>query len=295
MILPIEPYLIELVQRMQQHGIPLTVAGGLGIYLKHRWVLERLEAGQHKPLLMDIPDARATDDIDAFFGLEVYLQPTRTDFREILRELGYQPIVDYLIFEKAVAGEPARKLGLDLLSPLRNDGRLKVDKPTGPGKLRRMGPIDNRSSPPEQRLHAFATPEAFAIEELPQTLPLLGLTPHGESFEGEVRVPHPFASLCMKIQAAADYERASPADRKPRGQKHAQDVYLLLAMLDEREWHECLQLRARFATLPELHAIQAAVRELFAEPGRAACVTIGRITPTAELERFCTLLAELLA
>lgn len=217
MTLPIEPYLIELVQRMQQHGIPLTVAGGLGIYLKHRWVLERLEAGQHKPLLMDIPDARATDDIDAFFGLEVYLQPTRTDFREILRELGYRPIVDYLIFEKPVPDEPARKLGLDLLSPLRNDERLKVDKPTAPGKLRRMGPTDNRSSPPEQRLHAFATPEAFAIDELPQTLPLLGLTPHGEPFEGEVQIPrHAHGRARALLHAAHGAARVT----------HSQDVQI---------------------------------------------------------------------
>jgi hypothetical protein len=293
MILPIEPYLIELVQRMQQRGISLTVAGGLGIYLKHRWVLQQIETGHRTPPLMDIPDARATEDIDAFFGLEVYLQPTRADLREILRELGYKPCTDYLMFEKTLSGDPERKISLDLLSPLTDDSRIKIDKPTKPGKLRRFGPKDNRNSPPEQRLHAYATPEAFAIDELPRTLPLRGNTPLGEPYEGDVRVPHPFASLCMKIQAAADYEHATPIERNPRGQKHAPDVYLVLAMLNETEWDECSHLCEQFSDHPELESIRAAVEKLFTDPRQPACVTIGRTTPAADLGRFSELITEL--
>jgi hypothetical protein len=291
--LPIEPYLIELIERMERDGISLILAGGLGIYLKHRWVLEQLEAGRRKSLFDVVPDARATDDIDAFFQLQVYFQPTRSEFRQSLTELGYRPYLDYLIFEKPLPDDGERKIGLDLLAPLSDDPRLKADKPGKPGKLRRLGPVDNKQSPPDERLHAFATPEAFAIEESPQTLPLVGRNPDGVPYDGMVRIPHPFASLCMKIKAAADFERAPVSERKPRAEKHAQDVYLLLALLDEQEWNECNEIRDRFSNHSELRSISEAVTELFAAPDLDGCVTIARNTRDADLRRLSEVIREL--
>jgi hypothetical protein len=291
--LPIEPYLIELIQRMDTENIAVTIAGGLGIYLKHRWVQEQVKSGLRKNLFAEIPDARATDDIDAFFQLEVYFQPTRSEFRRVLAELGYHPSVNYLIFEKPLSDGSDHTVGLDLLAPIVVDPRLKADKPGKPGKLRRLGPIDNKDSPPHEQLHAFATPEAFAIEERPQALPLRGRTPAGDPYDGHVRIPHPFASLCMKIKAAADFEHAPLSERKPRAEKHARDVYLLLAMLDEREWNECNELREQFSAHPELQAICAAVTGLFAAPDRAGCITVARNTPEADLRRLSEVIREL--
>ncbi len=155
--------------------------------------------------------------------------------------------------------------------------------------------MQREGSPADQRLHAFATPEAFAIDERPQALPLRGLTPRGEIYDGVVRVPHPFASLCMKIKAAADFEHAPVADRKPRGQKHAQDVYLLLAMLSEEEWDQSHELRVRFGDHPELQSIRAAVTEFFAGPEQPGCFTIRRTTNDADIDRFSQLIRELFA
>jgi|GEM_PF-804026 len=290
--LPIEPYLIELIERMERESISLILAGGLGIYLKHRWVLEQLEAGRRTTLFDAVPDARATDDIDAFFQIQVYFQPTRSELRRALSELGYRPYVDFLIFEKPLDGSD-RTISLDLLAPLSDDPRLKVDKPGKPGKLRRLGPVDNSASPPNQRLHAFATPEAFAIEERPQSLPLVGRSPDGTPYEGVVRIPHPFTSLCMKIKAAADFERAAVSERKPRAEKHAVDVYLLLAMLDEQEWSECNELCDRFSDHPELRLICDAVTELFVDPDLDGCITIARNTRGADLGRFAEVVREL--
>jgi len=106
--LPIEPYLIELIQRLETDEIPLIVAGGLGIYLKRRWVDEQRQANIWKPLFDTIPDARATDDIDAFLQIEVFFQPRRADFRQALRELGYAPHTHYLIFTKPLPNSSER-------------------------------------------------------------------------------------------------------------------------------------------------------------------------------------------
>lgn len=63
--LPIEPYLIELIVRMDAEHVSLIIAGGLGIYIKRRWVQAQVEAGDRTNLFDSLPDARATDDIDA--------------------------------------------------------------------------------------------------------------------------------------------------------------------------------------------------------------------------------------
>lgn len=286
--LPIEPYLIELVEHMSREDISFILAGGLGIYLKRRWVQEQVESGRRKNLFDAVPDARATDDIDTFFQLQAYFQPTRPKLRRILEELGYKPRTNYLIFEKTLSEE--QKIKIDLLAPLFDDPRFKVDKA---GKVRRLSSRENKNSPASEQLHGYVTPEAFAIEERPQALPLVGRNPSGAPFNGEVRVPHPFASLCMKIKAAADFERAALAERKPRAERHAQDVYLLLTMLDEQEWDECQELRDHFGTHPELRSICQAATELFADPELDGCITIARYTRDADLRRLSAVIREL--
>ena len=281
--LPIEPYLIELVERMARDDISFILAGGLGIYLKRRWVHEQLESGRRKNLFDVVPDARATDDIDTFFQLQTYFQPSRSKLRRALEELGYKPRTNYLIFEKVLPGEPEQTICIDLLAPIPDDPRFKVDKPGGPGKVRRLSPREHKDSPASEQLHGYATPEAFAVEERPQPLPLLGRSPNGKPYDGLIWVPHPFASLCMKIKAAADL----------RAEKHAQDVYLLLAMLDEQEWDECNELCEQFREHPELRSICRAVTELFCTPDQNGCITIARNTRDADLRRFSELIREL--
>jgi hypothetical protein len=200
--------------------------------------------------------------------------------------------VDYLLFEKPLA-DGGGPICLDLLAPVFEDPRIKVDKPTMAGRIRRVGPADQKSSAPDQRLHAFATPEAFAVHERPQSLPLGGRTPSGVEFTGQVRVPHPFASLCMKVKAAADFERASPSERKPRGARHAQDVYLLMAMLSEQEVDECHALYRQFREHPQLRLICEAVIELFGDHDGSGCRTIATNNRAADLQRFSAVINEL--
>lgn len=52
----IEQHLIELLRRMTAQQFELTIAGGLGIYLKRRWI----EQTGHETIFEALPDARAT-------------------------------------------------------------------------------------------------------------------------------------------------------------------------------------------------------------------------------------------
>lgn len=59
--LPIESYLVELLRRMEQAALRPIIAGGLGIYLKRRWVVEQIESFGRRSRSSTIPEARATD------------------------------------------------------------------------------------------------------------------------------------------------------------------------------------------------------------------------------------------
>ncbi|MEZ4448754.1 MAG: hypothetical protein R3B09_04675 [Nannocystaceae bacterium] len=289
--LPIEPYLIELVRHADARGLPLILAGGLGIYLKRRAVARLVEERGRRTLLA-LPEARATSDIDAFMQIEAWLRLPADGiarFRALLEELGYRSRLDYLQFTRPVDGlDSSRDVKLDLHARVPQEGErahLKYDKV-------RVGRRDAKGTP----LHGRTTPEAFAIDVGLQSLPLVGVDPEGLPFEGRVAIPHPFSFLCMKLKAALDHERATA--KKPRGEKHAFDVYLLTAMLDEAEYEETRAFMRDFARAAEITPITEALAELFETPTHPGCRTIvaqarsDRGAPL-DLERFTGVLHEL--
>lgn len=292
--LPIEPYLVELLRALAQEKCEIVIAGGLGIYLKRRWVAREMERagrrGRFDPL--PLPDARATEDIDAFLSLDVFALPMRASFRDVLAQLGYIPRTNYYQFKKPMRSDPEAFVLLDLLAPLAAREGIKSSKPP------RIGPSDNHVSHPNARLHAHVTPEAFAVSYSPQELLFVGPTPEGIEFSGVVRVPHPFASLCMKIKAAHDHERTPPELRAPRkrGEKHATDVYLLVAMLNEAEHEQTEAFVRRFWDHQEFVEIRQAVLALFQTPEHPGCLVIERNTRgPIDLANFSAAILELFA
>lgn len=289
----VEPHLIELIRTMDSAGFSLIVAGGLGLHLKRRWVASQVREYGRKNLIPVVPQARTTLDIDVFLAIEVFLLPPEdgvTRFRRTLESLHYtvHARAAYFQFSKP-CGDRLIKLDLHTRLPDTAEAELKYNPP-------RVG----RKQQPPHPLHAYGTPEAFAIEEHPQKVPLVGNDPDGHPFAGTVQIPHPFAALCMKIQAALDHERTPLADRRPVDQKHAFDVYLLLAMLDREEYDETTRMLRTFADRPELLAIQAGVKDIFGSAEAPGCRTIelqARVLddPPLDLPRFSVLLNELLA
>lgn len=295
--LPIEPYLIELLRAMGQQGFRIIVAGGLGIYLKHRWVQQQ----ERKHLFSQLPDARATDDIDSFLALEVFIKDRVKAFREILTNLGYEATETgkYLQYSKPLElpGLPSSKLDFHARMP--QEAESALTRETRSGKMIRLG---CRPWSKFNTLNAWGTPEAFAIDEGVQEIPLVGQDPAGLPFEGVVLVPHPFTSLCMKLRAAADYEATPLVERDHRNRKHAFDVYLLMAMLSDEGVTQVKAYAQEFDTHPEMATVRANITEHFTTSDASACRTLrnqlggqrGEPTPT-DLDVFCATLRELFA
>lgn len=292
---PIEPYLIELLRAFEADGFTVIIAGGLGIYLKRRWIHQTERTTLFMP-----PDARATDDIDSFTRLEIFAPDLVTRFRGVLDRLGYRATDTgkYLQFVK-----PAKGVGLDDKAKFDLHARLPEPaeglpvKQRTSGKLIRLGHPNNRAW---NTLNAWGTVEAFAVEEGVQELPLAGLDPTGATFTGVVRVPHPFASLCMKIRAAADDQRTPIEQRVPLKRKHAFDVYLLVAMLDEQELTQAHRIAEKFSSHPEMAKLRTDFAECFATPEAGACLVAREQLreqpgePThQDMTRFCAVLREL--
>lgn len=167
---------------------------------------------------------------------------------------------------------------------------VKIDE--GGVRLGRRGAGDFET------LNAWATPEAFGIDDGVQTLTLVGHDTNGRDFTGPVRIPHPFASLCMKITAAGDYETARVEQRDPRDRRHVFDVYLLVAMLSPGEVAQTSAYAQQFTDHPEMAKIRTILGEYFCDPHAAACLTLRgllRHTPGTDLTRFCAVLRELFA
>lgn len=294
--LPIEPYLIELLRATDEHSLSPVITGGLGLYLKRRWVIEQIKENGRKCLFdQPFPDARATEDIDAFLNIEIFTREAAVGvklFRRILDTLGYEPYEKGRYFQfikpmKPLASKLSVKIDLHTRFPSDEEAKhLKVEE----SGIR----LSRRGNAARRTVDAWNTSEAFAIEHGLQTLPLTGPDPQGNIYEANVRIPHPFPSLCMKIQAAFDHENKPVEMRKKDGGKHASDVYLLMAMLNSDEFGEVKTYVGQFRQVPQLAKIRSAVLELFRDPNQPSCRIISD-GQDIQLEAFCSTLCELFA
>lgn len=291
----VEPHLIDLIRRMDADAFPLTIAGGLGIYLKRRWVEQQVREHSRKNLFQMVPEARPTVDIDAFLTMAVFAQPTGDGverFRKALEDLGYEVLETARSYQfiRRIGGRNI-KLDLHVRLPHGRD-ELAVVKYNRP----RVG-RNQRSS---ASLHAYGTPEAFAIEERPQRIPLIGADPNGCLFSGTIQVPHPFSALCMKIQAALDHENRPLEEREPRNRRHAFDAYLLLSMLDSKEVAEISELARQFEDHQKMVEIRGGAAKIFGSTEAPGCRTIQAQARdigerSLDLRLFSKYLGELLA
>lgn len=267
--LPIVPHLLDLLHAIRDDGITLTLAGGLGLYLKRAEVVRRIQSEGLSTLRPIFPEARGTSDMDLFVHLELFaVRNKEVRLRQVLcGELGYAPTTEFLQFMKSTqAGSGgAIEVKIDLMArdPGPHDPLVKV-------KDNRVG--TTRKRPGSEAIHGRWTPEAFAIDVCPYTFRVEGRRSGGEPHAADLFLPHPFASLMMKLQAVLDRARGL---QKSYGYKHAFDVYLLLAMMTEREWDEaCGFARETYAREPILMDLKAAAGGLFAADDAPGCIDI---------------------
>lgn len=248
---PLLTHLLDIVSEPAAEG--LILAGGFGIRIKQNHVRET----GVRTLIAEIPPARATQDLDFFLRMELFLRPEKgRAVRSLLDGLEYKPNPDNANwqFEKPHdGGASGRLVTVDLLSrsphpdeAVNSDGR-RVGKKSDVG------------------LHGSKTVEAFAVEEKPVHVTVEGKRSDGRLVQAGVFVAHPYAMIQMKIKAAYDWLHRDKY--KAGSEKHAFDVYLLVAMLTEQEVNDCIDLRDRFSGDPMTADHGRYAEELFGTVG----------------------------
>ena len=236
---PLYPHLLDIVSDPASEG--LILAGGFGIRLKQAHLRDT-----NARTLLPFPQARATQDLDFFLCLSLFVEKERgAAVRSLLNRLGYSEHTPKYQFEKPFdAAHPELKVAVDFLARTPEGENITVKFP----RVGHGSGID---------LHGRETPEGFAVEAQCQQIPVHGMRSDGAEVETTVRVPHPYAWLNLKVKAAHDWLRMERAEtkRKRNSEKHAFDVYVLIAMLTEAELEEATCFAAEYKD----HALAAEV------------------------------------
>lgn len=199
--------LLKLLKACDKADVPLTIGGGLGLYLRDI----HLET-ERSPRFPVRPEPRTTDDIDCLLTPDVI---TSKDKMEVLRdiitvELGYQPHVEHMQFKKEL--DDGREVKIDLLTAMPEDtSKLKVNPPRVRPKFAR-------------RIHAYRTIEAATVTFEPRIIPVAG---------SEVSIPSAVNYVILKIHAFHDRYEDEKADY---GKHHAFDIFRIVTAMDEQDW-----------------------------------------------------------
>jgi hypothetical protein len=231
---PLRATLLDLACALSESNIPLIVGGGFGLYLKQ----EQLRQSAERTLLEQLPEPRATNDIDLFLRVDVLASlASMQQIANSLTSLDFHPVENAKYFQwrrSFVGGGVEQEVKLDLLvGPIsKSVGNLKTDKPP---RVRPKG---------ELRLHAYHTVEALAIDQESMPIPVSGSRAGGDNYQAEVFIPHAFTYLMMKLHA---FDDRKDDQSKDFGRHHAMDLYRIVAMMTEPEYQRTLELGRSYA------------------------------------------------
>jgi len=247
---PLRPHLLDmLADPVTAEG--LILIGGHGLRLKQQLLMER----GARTLFEVLPEARATIDLDFFLKVEFLMRAERgRAVRRRLDELGYEALTPNMQFCKPLSpGAPDQQVKVDILSRLPEGDETKHVWVRGE-RVRSRQNAD---------LHGRQAPEAFAVEDSPDSVPLQGLCSDGTRFAGEVCVPNAYSWLNLKVAAAGDWLRATDTERREKARKHVFDVLVLVAMLTEEELTQCMAVRDRYLEHPRAATVRGDAVDLF--------------------------------
>jgi hypothetical protein len=219
--------LLDILHATKEADLRIIVGGGYGIFLKREYVKET----GVRTLLKELPEARATNDLDIFLRPELLIESEKLKpLAKAIEVLGYEVIPSAQKFQFIKDPKGAEEIKIDLLTgpresfkgkPVRTDGiRAQPKKSVG--------------------IHARTVDEAPTLEEGLMTFTLRGSLTSGEEFDSEVCIPHPFTYIMMKLYAFRDFFEIP--GNKDEGQYHALDLYTILATTTEDEWEKALEL-----------------------------------------------------
>jgi hypothetical protein len=246
---PLHKSLLDLLRELEGRGVPLTVGGGYGLYLKRTHLARTGE----RTLFSELPDVRSTNDIDMFLRAEVLADLSRTrEVADAIKRLGYEVVeaAKYLQWRRpvTVAGvEQEVKIDV-LVGPL---GRYRGSMKVTPPRARPKGDI---------QFHAHTVEEALHIEDRPLGVPVDGVTSDGKPYSGRVYVPEAFPYLLMKLHTFSDRKADT---NKDLGRHHALDLYTIVGMMTESEYERARAFAAADGEDKHVRRARAIVREDF--------------------------------
>jgi hypothetical protein len=248
---PLTTSLLDLLYELEGPGIPLTVGGGFGLYLKR----QHLASTGQRTLFDQLPEPRSTNDLDLFLRVEVLADLNRTRVvAETIRRLGYSVVEEakFLQWKREVfVGGVSQAVKIDVLvGPLgEHRKKLHIQMP----RVRPRGSIE---------FHAHAVEEAVHLEDAPLAVRVAGKRLTGEPHAGTVHIPQAFPYLMMKLHAFDD--RKDDRD-KDHGRHHALDLYTIVGMMTEGEYERAKELGVAHAADGRVRRACAIVQEHFAE------------------------------
>ena len=233
--------------------IPLIVAGGFGLYLRQ----EHLRQSGDRTLFSQLPEPRATSDIDMFVTMEVLVEVELVKrLRRQIERMGFSPVSGAEYFQWKRIDEHGHETKIDVLcGPLgEHEHRLRTNS------LPRVRPKAPKGT---LKFHARFTEEAIEVESRAVRLPLAERDTSGAETVTTVYTPHPFSYLMMKLVAFDDRKHD---ERKDVGRHHAMDLYRIIAMMTQSEYEETLLLGKTYSEDARFNKVQQIVANHFASP-----------------------------
>jgi len=280
---PLFVTLLDLLYELRDDDLPLILGGGYGLYLRQI----RFQESGAPSLLEAIPPLRATNDLDVFLCTEVITDSKRLlPLRAALDRLGFTVIAsaqNYQFARKFTLGGQDWDIKIDLLAKTPDPHafpNMKID-------VRRVRPH------PSVGLHAHRTDEAIAIEDSMTTMSVTGFRSNEDQYTGQISLPSAYALLMMKLYALRDqWEKPD----KGFGRKHAIDLYTLIALMTESEYHTSQELSRRYQTTAEGKEAGQIARALFKDESAMGVLRMkehGTLPTDADIATFLSVLKEL--
>jgi hypothetical protein len=280
---PLRTCLLDLLYELRDRNVPLTIGGGFGLFLKRQHLAERWE----RTLFTELPEPRATNDIDVFFRADLLTDRASTAaLVDAIRRLGYVPVetAEFFQWKRPIqVGGVTQEVKLDaLVGPLGDrQGKLQVKPPRVRPKGKSVG------------FHAHQADEALFLEDAPIAIELRGSLSTGEPYTGTAYVPEAFPYLLMKLSAFADRKED---ENKDLGRHHALDAYTIVGMMTEAEYDRARALAAQSRTDPHFTRVCDVVAAEFAVPTALGILRLREhrlFRDKFRLEEFAATLAEI--
>jgi hypothetical protein len=275
--------LLDLLYELRDQDIPLTVGGGFGLFLKRQHLAEH----RMRTLFAELPEPRATNDIDVFFRADLLTDRiSTTALVEAIRRLGYVPVEEAKFFQwkrPVVVSGVTQEVKLDaLVGPLGDRrGKLQVNPPRVRPKGKGIG------------FHAHQTDEALFLEDAPIAIELRGHRSTGETYTATAYVPEAFPYLLMKLSAFADRKAD---ENKDLGRHHVLDAYTIVGMMTEAEYDRARALAFQSRSDPHFVRVCEVVAAEFASPTALGMLRLREHRLFREefrLDEFVAILAEI--